>query len=61
MFVPLFLEEGAFADYTGIHEDYKQDYEKVKAVLLQDFSVDPCHAFEEFRSQKILPWESVDV
>ena len=60
-FVPLFLEGGAFAVYTSIHEDDKQNYEKVKAVLLQAFSVDPCHAYEEFRARKMLPGESVDV
>ena len=58
--LPLFLSGGAFAVYQGLNEEVKKKYLFVKAPLMKAFAADPTSAFEEMKTRRLNPTESVD-
>ncbi|KAK8385694.1 hypothetical protein O3P69_016461 [Scylla paramamosain] len=59
--IPLRLTGGAFAVYLQLVEEDRKSTEKVKAVLLVTFAVDPYMAYEQFIGRKLHLGESPDV
>jgi len=60
-FLPLFLTGRGFSVYQTIVEEDKNDYEKVRKVLLQAFAVNSLQAYERLMSRKFGIDEHVDV
>jgi len=59
-FFPLFLTGSAYNVYKSLEEDDKEDYAKVKAILVNKFCSDSCLAYEELIRRKFLPGETVE-
>ena len=58
--IPAFLDKVAFNAYDNMADDDKKDLEKVKAVLLKTFAIDPHSAYEQLVSRCWAEGESVD-
>jgi len=59
--VPLFLAGGAYSVYRGLSEETKGNYASLKQALMTAFVIDSASAFEQFRTRRLQPRESVDV